>query len=134
MFLLGLPRVESTCQIKKRGFNSWVGKILWRRKWQPTPVFLPRKFHGQRNLYMPWGHKELDMTEPTEHKSSCLCLFPHFTMSLGVKRLYVFNLHVQSPYSLQKPAKCALFHRTVMIGQFCPKFGKLRWTMVGGNG
>ena len=31
------------------GFNPWVGKI-WRRKWQPTPVFLPRKFHGQRSL------------------------------------------------------------------------------------
>ena len=40
-------------------------KILWSRKWQPTPVFLPEKFHGQRSLesYIPWGHKELDMTE-----------------------------------------------------------------------
>ena len=37
----------------------------WRRKWQPTPVFLPGKFHGQRSLagYSPRGHKELDMTE-----------------------------------------------------------------------
>ena len=36
------------------------GKILWRRKWQPTPVFLPGKFHGLRSLvgYSPWGHKE----------------------------------------------------------------------------
>ena len=34
-------------------------------KWQPTPVFLPGKFHGQRRLagYSPWGHKESDMTE-----------------------------------------------------------------------
>ena len=31
----------------------------WRRKWQPTPVFLPGKFHGQRS---PWGHKESDTT------------------------------------------------------------------------
>ena len=30
-------------------FNPWVGKIPWRRKWQPIPVFLPRKFHGQRS-------------------------------------------------------------------------------------
>ena len=46
-------------------FNSWVGKILWRRKWQPTPVFLPGKSHGLRNLagYSEWGHKELDTTE-----------------------------------------------------------------------
>ena len=32
------------------GFNPWVGKIPWNRKWQPTPVFLPGKFHGQRRL------------------------------------------------------------------------------------
>ena len=37
----------------------------WRRKWQPTSVFLPGKFHGQRKLasFSPWGHKELDTTE-----------------------------------------------------------------------
>ena len=40
-------------------------KIPWRRKWQPTPVFLPEKPHGQRSLlgYSPWGYKELAMTE-----------------------------------------------------------------------
>ena len=37
----------------------------WRKKWQPTPIFLPGKSYGQRSLvgYSPWGHKELDMTE-----------------------------------------------------------------------
>ena len=37
----------------------------WKREWQPTPVFLPGEFHGQRSLarYSPWGHKESDMTE-----------------------------------------------------------------------
>ena len=46
-------------------FDPWVRKIPWRRKWQPTPVLLPRKFHGWRTLvgYSPWGHKESDMTE-----------------------------------------------------------------------
>ena len=46
-------------------FDPWVGKIPWRRKWQPTPVCLPGKSHGQRILtgYSPWGHKESDMTE-----------------------------------------------------------------------
>ena len=41
------------------GFYPWVGKIPWRRKWQPTPVFLPGKSHGQRRLegYSPWGHE-----------------------------------------------------------------------------
>ena len=39
--------------------------LYWRRKWQPTPVLLPRKSHGWRSLvgYSPWGHKELDTTE-----------------------------------------------------------------------
>ena len=47
-------------------FYPWVRKILWRRKWQPTLVFLPGKSHGWKSLvvYSPWGHKELDMTEP----------------------------------------------------------------------
>ena len=35
---------------KRHGFNPWVRKIPWRRKWQPTPVFLLGKFHGQRSL------------------------------------------------------------------------------------
>ena len=44
---------------------SLVGKIPWSRKWQPTSVFLPGKFHGQRSLagYSPWGRKESDLTE-----------------------------------------------------------------------
>ena len=48
---------------RRRGFNSWLGKMLWKMKWQPTPV-LPGKRQGQRNLagYSPWGHKGLDMT------------------------------------------------------------------------
>ena len=43
--------------------HPWVGKIPWRRKWQPTPVRWPGKFHGQTSLvgYGPWGHKESDM-------------------------------------------------------------------------
>ena len=42
-----------------------LGKIPWKRQWQPTPVFLPREFHGQGSLagYSPWGHKESNMTE-----------------------------------------------------------------------
>ena len=45
--------------------RSWVGKIPWRREWQPTAVFLSGEFHGQRSLagYNSWGHKESDMTE-----------------------------------------------------------------------
>ena len=41
---------ESTCQCRSCRFNPWVRKIPWRRKWQPTPVFLPGEFLGQRSL------------------------------------------------------------------------------------
>ena len=46
-------------------FDPWVGKIPWKRKWQPILVLLPGEFLGQRSLagYSPWGCKELDMTE-----------------------------------------------------------------------
>ena len=46
-------------------FDPWVRKIPWRRKWQPTPVFLPGESQGQRSLVgsSPQGHKESDMTE-----------------------------------------------------------------------
>ena len=45
--------------------ETWFGKIPWRRAWQPTPVFLPGEFHGQRSLagYSPWSLKESHMTE-----------------------------------------------------------------------
>ena len=52
-------------QYGRPGFYPWVGKIPWRRAWQPTPVFLPGESHGQRSLgsCSPWGHKESDTTE-----------------------------------------------------------------------
>ena len=51
-------------QCRRPRFNPWVGKIPWRRKWVPIPVFLPGKSHGQRILagHRIWGRKELDMT------------------------------------------------------------------------
>ena len=61
---------ESSCQyrrLKRHGFDPWVGKIPWSRKWQPTPVLLPGKFHGQRSLegYGLWGCKGSDTTWAT---------------------------------------------------------------------
>ena len=71
---MGFPRwlsgKEYSCQCsrhRRRSFDLWVRKIPWRRKWQPTPVFLPGKSHGQRSLVgcSTWGCQELDMTENT---------------------------------------------------------------------
>ena len=41
---------ENTCQCRRLRFDPWFSKMPWRRKWQPTPVFLPGRFHGQRSL------------------------------------------------------------------------------------
>ena len=62
---------EPVCKcrrLKKCGFHPWVWKIPWRRKYPPTPVFLPGKSHGQKSLagYRPWGHKESDTTEQAQ--------------------------------------------------------------------
>ena len=57
---------KSVClQFRRPKFIPWMGKIPWRRKWQPTLLLLPGKSHGWRSLvgYSPWGHKELEMTE-----------------------------------------------------------------------
>ena len=65
----GFPRrlsgKESAYQCRKCKFNPWVRKILWRRKGQCTPIFLPGRSHGQRSLagYSPWGLTESNVTE-----------------------------------------------------------------------
>ena len=67
-FAVGTSGKEPTCQwkrCKRLRFHPWVGKIPWRRNWQPTPVFLPGKSHGQRSLagYSPGISKEWDTTK-----------------------------------------------------------------------
>ena len=71
---LGLPVgstvKESTCRCRRQKrlrFGPWVGKIPWRKAWQPTPLFLPGEFYEQRNLagYSLLGHKESDITGAT---------------------------------------------------------------------
>ena len=64
--LVAQMRICLQCRrCKRHWFDPWVGKIPWRREWQPTPVFLPGKFNGQRSLagYSPWRHKDSDTTE-----------------------------------------------------------------------
>ena len=58
------------------GFDHWVRKIPWRRKWHPIPVFLPGKSLGLRSLvdYSPWGHKESDNTERFHFHFSLSCI------------------------------------------------------------
>ena len=55
--------VKHLLQCRRPRFNPWIGKILWRRECQTTPVFLPGEFRGQRSLagYGPWGCKECEV-------------------------------------------------------------------------
>ena len=96
---------KSIClQWGRPGFDPWVGKILWRRKWQPTPVLLPGKFHGWRNLigYNPWGHKESDMTERLHFHFSQIKSLGLMSMAL---RTYIY---MQDRKVLVVVSKCKL--------------------------
>ena len=67
---------ESACNVRRPGFNPWVGKIPWIRECQPTPVFLPGEFHGLGSLmgYGPQGHKKSDTTERLTSTNNINCL------------------------------------------------------------
>ena len=84
---------------RRRGFDPWVRKIPWRKAWQPSPVFLPGESQGQRRLagYSPWGRKESDGTEVTEHS----------TQQVFIKKK---NPHVNGPVQ---------FRLTLFKGKVC---------------
>ena len=67
----------------------------WRGKWQPAPVFLPEKFHGQESLvgYSPWGPKESDMNKHTHHQTQ-----KHLLPKLMLFLLYLDSLQLQLVY------------------------------------
>ena len=64
-------------QCRKSGFDPWVRKTPWRRKWQPTPVFLPGEFHAQRSLvgYSPWE----SMGGINQQREEVCCVLGFFT-------------------------------------------------------
>ena len=76
-------------QCGRPGFNPWVGKTSWRRKWQPTPVFLPGKSHGQSSLvgYSPWGRKQSDVIQQLNNNTVMIR-----TLTLYLYRCSIINL------------------------------------------
>ena len=68
------------------GLNPQVRKIPWRKEWQPTPVFLPGEFHGQRNLmgYSPWSRKESGTTDQLK-----ISLFLNVSWMMPIKNIYL---------------------------------------------
>ena len=93
-----LPSNAGRC--KRCRFDPWVETIPCSRKWQPTPIFLPGKYHEQRSLagYSPWGHKELDMTEQLSFTQNflfqCVSVILHFFLLLS----YFLNWSYISPW------------------------------------
>ena len=90
-------------------FDPWVRKILWRRKWQPTPIFLPGESHGQRRLvgYSPWGCKKLDTTE-----RACVRVYTHTHTHPWISYIHLNHLVlVVSPETKESEVK---------VAQLCP--------------
>ena len=83
-----LYKLINLLQCRRPRSDPCVRKIPWRRKWQPTLVFLPGEFHGQRSLasYRPWGHKESDITE-------------RLSLSLLTECLFSLEIHILKPSS-----------------------------------
>ena len=116
-----LSAKESTCQCRRHGFDPWVRKIPWRRKWQLTPVFLPRKSHEQRSLagYSPWGCKIVRHKLTTKQQEFLI----HFLIQLFifshciVWAVYIFwiltpvyHLQIFLPIQLVIFSFCQWFH------------------------
>ena len=90
-----LLAMQETC--RRCGFDPWVGKILWRGKWQPTPVFLPGESHGQGSLVgcRLWGRTESDTTEATQQQStSCIVIHIIFCGETHYKMLILVRIPV----------------------------------------
>ena len=115
LYTYNMPRQLSgttACQCRSRrrlGFDPWVGKIPWRRQWQPTPVFLPGKFHGQRSLvgYSPWGRKESDMTEQCHADTHFRC----FSNFQDIKFIFKMRNFMLKQFGIDQPNRLQNFDR-----------------------
>ena len=95
---------ESACQCRRRrrhGFDPWVGKIPWRRKWQAASVFLPGKSHGRRSLAgsSPWGRKraEHDLATKWAREDFFSCSFSSSHAHFCMMDLLVFEVRNHHP-------------------------------------
>ena len=108
---------EVVYQRNRHGFDAWVRKVPWKRKWQPTPVFLPGKFHEQRSLagYSPWGHKRVRHDLATKQQQQ----------SFNIILIYLTWVSMSSPWESKKSWHIktndswdSLWHR-VLTGRAC---------------
>ena len=91
--MLELPRwlsgKESASKYRRCDFNPWIRTISWRRKWQPTPIFLPGKSHGQRSLS---GLGFIELQKSQTLLSNTAQMLPHFMCSIFTHALDMYLL------------------------------------------
>ena len=125
-FPVGASGKESACQcrrLKSCGFNPWRrvgGKIPWSRKWHPTPIFLPGKFHGLRSLegYGPGVTRELDTTEYAHYYS--------LSLTFGARR-NTYLLYIPCYWNRLGPGAVALPRSLFKRQNFRPSPELLNW-------
>ena len=91
-----------------RNTDSWVRKIPWSRNWQPIPVFLPGKSHGQRSLvgYSPWSHKSrtwLSMCALIWNREFC----PLYFCYIMLLSMYIFVFYIDTWSFRTRAIKCS---------------------------
>ena len=104
----------SACNFGRPGFDPWVGKIPWRRKWQPTPVFLPGESQGRGSLVgcRLWGRTELDTTE----RLHFTYYLDYFIASLSLNVLYFLDGTTNST-DLKKHEQCEYKELSFICGR-----------------
>ena len=107
--------VKTVCQCRRLRFDPWIRKILWRRKWQPIPIFLPEKCHGQRSLagYSTWDHKRARHKLATKCVCVCVCVWRERERQLVLK---VINLVTYILILEKDNVTCSISQTCLTIG------------------
>ena len=121
IYIYGLPiwytdKKKSACQYKRCSrcsFHPWVGKILWSRKWQPTPLLLPGKFHGQRSLmgHHPW----VTESNKTEHTHISYIFFFSFCTHCLLAKVDTAQGMMPSNFILYNGSMCLMNYKCVLL-------------------
>ena len=100
---------------RRCGLHPWVGNIPWSKKWQPTPVFVPGKFHRHRSLadYSPWGRKESERNTHTHTHTHT-----HTRTHNASNWKSVLKLRFRCPSKRLKDF-CCCFSFQAYVGQLC---------------